>query len=310
VKNVYRNLVVIIGILLVVAMFTYAAETAPGTVILKGAPMGGVKFDHKAHEGRGVKCDTCHHAAKPEKAPKSAHEACQDCHTTTATAPMKTKAQAAFHNPAATAGIAKDDVIKKGELNQAFDLLLLPNDSVVAITGNEERSKDETVPPEYRSGIGDEGVEAIKQFVASGGTLVTLSQASAFVIEKLGLKVQNLLKDRPGKQFFCPGSTLRARFDPAHPLAYGMPGEGLLFFWDSPAFKILPSPFNERYEVVVRYPVEMDTAAEVDDKITRELLHALQKPPRLRLVGTGTPNIQPVAGPQDGADKSAGNRVA
>jgi hypothetical protein len=74
VKNFYRILAVLIGLMLVMAVVAYAAETAPGTVILKGAPMGGVKFDDKAHEGRGVKCDTFHHAAKPEKAPKAAHE--------------------------------------------------------------------------------------------------------------------------------------------------------------------------------------------------------------------------------------------
>ncbi len=47
-------------------------------------------------------------------------------------------------------------------------------------------------------------------------------------------------------------------------------------------------------EVVVRYPVELESAAEIDDRITRELLHSLEQPPRLKLVGTGIPNIQPV----------------
>jgi small-conductance mechanosensitive channel len=47
-------------------------------------------------------------------------------------------------------------------------------------------------------------------------------------------------------------------------------------------------------EVVVRYPVELEAATEIDDRITRELLHALAQPPRLKLVGTGIPNIQPV----------------
>ena len=47
-------------------------------------------------------------------------------------------------------------------------------------------------------------------------------------------------------------------------------------------------------EVVIRYPVELESAAEVDDRITRELLHALEQTPSLKLVGTGTPNIQPV----------------
>jgi Class III cytochrome C family len=106
--KVTRTLAVIIGLLLIVAVFAYAAEQTPGTIVLKGAPMGGVKFDHKAHEGRGAKCETCHHASKPEKALKSEHQKCQDCHTTSVVAPMKTKAQTAFHNPAATAGICID----------------------------------------------------------------------------------------------------------------------------------------------------------------------------------------------------------
>ncbi len=108
-KNVTRILAVLIGLMLIVAVVAYAAETAPGTVVLKGAPMGGVKFDHKAHETRAAgKCDTCHHASKPAKALKSPHENCQDCHTSTATPPVTTKTQAAFHNPAATAGICID----------------------------------------------------------------------------------------------------------------------------------------------------------------------------------------------------------
>jgi len=48
-------------------------------------------------------------------------------------------------------------------------------------------------------------------------------------------------------------------------------------------------------EVVIRYPVELEKATEIDDRITRELLLSLEQAPKLRLVGTGTPNIQPVA---------------
>jgi hypothetical protein len=46
--------------------------------------------------------------------------------------------------------------------------------------------------------------------------------------------------------------------------------------------------------VVIRYPVELDRAAEIDDHITRELVAALAQEPKLRLVGSGTPNIQAV----------------
>lgn len=56
-------------------------------------------------------------------------------------------------------------------------------------------------------------------------------------------------------------------------------------------------------EVVIRYPVELEHAARIDDRVTRELLDAIDREPKLKLVGTGTPNIQPVAEPA-GALKS------
>jgi len=85
------------------------AEKAPGTVILKGAPLGGVKFDHPKHvKLANNKCETCHHPSKPEMALKTPNQKCSDCHTKTVAAPMKTKAQAAFHDPMAKKGICID----------------------------------------------------------------------------------------------------------------------------------------------------------------------------------------------------------
>lgn len=52
-------------------------------------------------------------------------------------------------------------------------------------------------------------------------------------------------------------------------------------------------------EVVIRYPLELEKAAEVDDRITRALLDAIESEPELKLVGTGTPNLQPVSAPVD-----------
>lgn len=39
-------------------------------------------------------------------------------------------------------------------------------------------------------------------------------------------------------------------------------------------------------EVVIRYPVELSNAAEIDDRITRELLSAVERHPKLRLLGS------------------------
>jgi hypothetical protein len=79
-----------------------------GPILLKGAPMGAVKFDHTTHVKVAGKCDVCHHASKRQKPLKSPQEACADCHTKPPTPPVTTSLQAAFHNPTATAGLCID----------------------------------------------------------------------------------------------------------------------------------------------------------------------------------------------------------
>ncbi len=150
----------------------------------------------------------------------------------------------------------KDAEIKKGDLIKNYDVIILPNDSTAMITGelsSSGRYSPSSVPPEYRSGIGTEGVEAIKDFVNKGGTLVTLGQACEFAVDKFGLNVVNAVEGLDSKEFFCPGSTLKVTFDNSHPLAYGMPAEGLVLYWSSPAFTIVPGQHNEMYKTVVRY---------------------------------------------------------
>ena len=107
--RIARVMAVVLGVLFVAGTTLAYAQAEPGVVVLKGAPNGDVKFDHKAHTKlAGGKCETCHHPSKPEKPSTQARQACGDCHTKVATAPMKTKLQAAFHNPMAKAGTCVD----------------------------------------------------------------------------------------------------------------------------------------------------------------------------------------------------------
>ena len=46
-------------------------------------------------------------------------------------------------------------------------------------------------------------------------------------------------------------------------------------------------------EVVIRFPTELENSAEMDDAVAREVLQAIEQSPRLKLVGSGTPTIQP-----------------
>jgi Class III cytochrome C family len=96
----------LIALVLCSAALAQTAPTAP--IVLKGAPLGAVKFDHAAHLKVAGKCVVCHHPSRPQKPMKSPQEACTDCHTNPATPPVTTKLQAAFHNPTATSGLCID----------------------------------------------------------------------------------------------------------------------------------------------------------------------------------------------------------
>ena len=151
----------------------------------------------------------------------------------------------------------RDSDIRKGRLSSKYDVIILPHDSKAMITGEEEdQPPDEPppdYPPQYLSGLGDEGAESLRQFVEEGGTIVALGDASEFAIENFKLRVRNVLLDLNTKEFFSPGSTLKVTFDNSHPLAYGMPEQGLILFWSNAAFEVLESRRNDKYATVARY---------------------------------------------------------
>lgn len=80
-------------------------------ILLTGAPMGGVRFEHAKHP---LACATCHHAPRPPKLSSGPQQACTACHTQPPQPGMKTGKQAAFHNPTATAGTCIDCHKKSG----------------------------------------------------------------------------------------------------------------------------------------------------------------------------------------------------
>ncbi len=151
----------------------------------------------------------------------------------------------------------KDAEIKKGNLNKKYDVIILPSDSTGMILGEipaaYRRYVPTEFPPEYRSGIGQEGIAALKAFVRAGGTLITLGEAGSFAIEKFGLNIRSVLDNLKPEEFFCAGSTLKVKFDNQHPLAYGMPSEGYVVFYGSQAYAINPGQHNESYDSVVRF---------------------------------------------------------
>jgi hypothetical protein len=127
-----------------------------------------------------------------------------------------------------------DADVRRGALRESLDVIVLPDATAKSILdGNAPGS----VPPEFTSGIGLVGSAALEQFVREGGTLVALDSAADLPIDLFGLGVRNVLKGVPSQEYYAPGGLLRVAFDPAQPLAWGMPREGVVFVEHGPAFE-------------------------------------------------------------------------
>lgn len=157
-----------------------------------------------------------------------------------------------------------DADIKGGKLEATYDVIVLPADSIAAMTG--ERPAAATggrggggrggapTPPEYRSGFGAEGADALEAFVQNGGTLVTFAQAGDLPIQRFGLPLRNVVAGLDSTEFWSPGSTLKVEFDTTHPLAYGMPDEGLaLFMTGGQVYEVTSTDRSQDVEVFSRY---------------------------------------------------------
>lgn len=152
-----------------------------------------------------------------------------------------------------------DKELKAGELDKKYDVIILPDDNIARMTGEGlgdfSGNRPDAFPPEYRSGFGQQGVNALKDFVEKGGTLLTFGQAGELAIEKFKLPIRNVLKGVPDKTFWSPGSTLHMLFDNSNPLAYGMPATGLgLFVGGNDVYEVIPSDRNHLVERIVTYP--------------------------------------------------------
>jgi hypothetical protein len=143
--------------------------------------------------------------------------------------------------------------LRRPDLASRFDVILFaemaPDLIVHGLTAHNVR-------PEYRGGIGEDGVRHLREFVRDGGTIVTLGNTARFAIEQLGVPVENALAGLGQDAFFCPGSILRLQVDPSHPIGYGMPETADAMFINNGGYRLLPSFATTSVSVVARYPNE------------------------------------------------------
>ncbi len=139
-----------------------------------------------------------------------------------------------------------------GMFDQQFNTIVFPDQSPDDILNG---YKEGEMPEELVGGIGREGVEKLKKFVAEGGTLVFLNRSSDFAIEQFDLPVVNIAKDWPRKDFYIPGSILKTELDTNHRIADGMNRYSIAWFERSPVFELKMNEVQTVFaRVIAKYP--------------------------------------------------------
>ncbi|HVG21638.1 MAG TPA: M14 metallopeptidase family protein [Blastocatellia bacterium] len=141
--------------------------------------------------------------------------------------------------------------MKAGKLRERFDVVILPDQQPRDII---EGYNFKTVRPEYRGGIGNEGIEALREFVRDGGTLITLGVSSDLAIDKFPIPVRDLKRGLTREQHFAPGSIVRVQVDTSHGIGRGMPAEAYGFYNNSPFFALVEGFSSQQATVAARYP--------------------------------------------------------
>jgi hypothetical protein len=129
-----------------------------------------------------------------------------------------------------------DKEIRAGNLRSKYDVIIIPGElSETQILAGHRAG---AVPPEFDGGIGEAGVQSLRDFLNEGGTLVTMDQAAVFAAKQFALPVKNVLEEVKPQDFYVPGSLLKVVLDTDNPIAYGMPREAAAFFEQNAAFEV------------------------------------------------------------------------
>ena len=137
------------------------------------------------------------------------------------------------------------------DLYGRFDVIILPEMTSVALLQGLEGSN---VRPEYRGGIGAQGVHNLRRFVDDGGTVITLGNTADLAVAHLSTPLTNVVRNAPEEAFYCPGSILRISIDTTHPIGYGMPPTADAMFVENGGFRQTRRGNAPTVRTIVRYP--------------------------------------------------------
>lgn len=138
-----------------------------------------------------------------------------------------------------------DQEIRSGDLS-GYDIIVIPDqDDGPGLQNQPSRTVaslknglGDPYPQAYQGGLGAEGLDRLKSFAETGGTLLFLGNATALPLSEWDFKARNAMLGLSREEFDIPGSLLRITVNNRHPLGYGMTSEAAAMFKGNPAFDL------------------------------------------------------------------------
>ncbi len=139
--------------------------------------------------------------------------------------------------------------IRSANLKSRYDVIVLPDQSARQFMQGYGVG---IVPGQYVGGVGEDGIDHLREFVREGGTLIAFNRTASTLIPLMSLPVENVIEGAKSDKFFCSGALLRVETEHSErPVNFGVSDSPVVMFQAGPAFQTLTGFHGA---VLARYP--------------------------------------------------------